>query len=195
MEPGTPDNSEKAKLMQIMTPTGEAAFPWLFKPQPPMAGSASKEPSFQLMLVFDQGDERLAKLEAAILAVAVAKFGPKAGKMLQAGSLGSPLRSGDGRSEWMEGKMTMTARTTSRPDVVDRELEEITRPNDFYAGCRARMDVWLMAYDKAGNKGVSAILNNVQKMGDGERRSGARAAKDAFKDVEADEDEDEDDGM
>lgn len=52
------------------------------------------------------------------------------------------------------------------------------------------MDIWLYAYDKAGNRGVAAILNNVQKLEEGERKGGRRSASDAF----GAEDEDEDRG-
>lgn len=165
--------------MQILTPTGEAAFCFVFKPQPPMAGSANKEPSFQLTLLYEEGDARLEKIRKAIEEVAVAKFGAKAPAMLKAGQLKSPLRDAGGR-EWAEGKETFTARTTDRPEVVNKDLEDIINQMDFYPGCRARMDVWLYAFDKAGNRGVSAIMNSVQKMGDGERKSGRRPASDAF---------------
>jgi hypothetical protein len=175
--------------MQIIVPTGEVAYPFVFKPQPPMAGSTNKDPSYQLVIVYDEDDKRLDKLKKAIEDVAVAKFGAKAKKMLESGQLKSPLRKGEGRADWLEGKLTMTARSTDKPEVVDRDLEEIIRTSDFYSGCRARMDVYLYAFDKAGNKGVSAILNSAQKMGEGERKSGARPAQDAYSNAEDDEDD------
>lgn len=175
--------------MQIIVPTGEVAYPFVFKPQPPMAGSTNKDPQYQLVIVYDEDDKRLDKLKKAIEDVAVAKFGAKAKKMLESGQLKSPLRKGEGRADWLEGKLTMTARSTDKPEVVDRDLEEIIRQSDFYSGCRARMDVYLYAFDKAGNKGVSAILNSAQKMGDGERKSGARPAADAYSNAEDDEED------
>lgn len=124
--------------MQIIVPTGEVAYPFVFKPQPPMAGSTNKDPTYQLVIVYDEDDKRLDKLKKAIEDVAVAKFGAKAKKMLESGQLKSPLRKGEGRADWLEGKLTMTARSTDKPEVVDRDLEEIIRQSDFYSGCRAR---------------------------------------------------------
>ena len=175
--------------MQIIVPTGEVAYPFVFKPQPPMAGSVNKDPQYQLVIVYDEDDKRLDKLKKAIEDVATAKFGAKAKKMLESGQLKSPLRKGEGRADWLEGKMTMTARSNEKPEVVDRDLDDIIRQSDFYSGCRGRMDVYLYAFDKAGNKGVSAVLNSAQKMGDGERKSGARPAADAYGNAE-DDDED-----
>lgn len=175
--------------MQIVTPTGEVAYPFVFKPQPPMAGSsATKEPQYQLVLVYAEGDPKLKKLRDAIEKVATAKFGAKAKAMLKSGQLKSPLRMGEGRADWLEGKETMTARTTDKPEIVDADGEDIIRSADFYSGCFARMDVYLYAFDKAGNKGVSAILNSAQKRGEGERKSGARPASEAYGDDDEDDD-------
>lgn len=169
--------------MQILTPVGEAAHAFVFKPQAPMEGAQNKEPSFSLTILWDEDDKKLDKLRKAIIDVATAKFGAKAKQMLEKGQLKNPLRSGDETNqEWKHGKLFLTARSSERPSVVDENLDDIINTSDFYGGCQARMDVWLYAFDKAGNKGVAAILNNVQKKGDGDRKGGRRSAADAFAD-------------
>ena len=169
--------------MQILTPVGEAAHVFVFKPQPPMEGSTNKEPSYSLTILWDENDKSLARLEKAILDVATAKFGAKAKQMLEKGQLKNPLRSGDETNqEWKHGKKFLTARTTDRPEVVDENLDDIINTSDFYGGCECRMDIWLYAFDKAGNKGVAAILNSTQKKGDGERKGGRRSASEAYGD-------------
>ena len=42
----------------------------------------------------------------------------------------------------------------------------------------------VFAYDKAGNRGISFGLNNVQKLGDGERLDGRLKAEDDFDPIE-----------
>ena len=81
----------------------------------------------------------------------------------------------------------MTVRSTDKPQVVDADLEPIMDQMDVYSGCVGRADIWLYAYDTAGNKGVSAIINSFQKLGDGERKSGRRPASAAFGDIDDDD--------
>lgn len=165
--------------MQILTPPGEAAHVFVFRPQEPM--EKGKEPQYQLTLLWEPDDKRLKALRKAIEEVATAKWGAKAVQMLEKGQLKNPLRDGDETDqEWKHGKLFLTARSTDRPGVVDQDLNDIIDQSAFYGGCIARMDVYLYAFDKAGNRGVAAILNNVQKVGDGERKSGRRSAQEAF---------------
>lgn len=167
--------------MQIVTPGGTAAFAYVFRPQAAMQDG--KEPQYALSLVFDKDNPKLKKLQDAIVEVATKKFGAKAKQMLEKGQLKTPLRD-DKEGEDFEGKLVLTARSSEKPQVVDQDAEAVMDQMDFYSGCRARMDVWLYAYDKAGNRGVAAILNNVQKLGEGERKSGRRSASSAFADLD-----------
>ena len=173
--------------MQIVTPPGQAAYAWVFRPQKAM--QEGKPDQYSLTILWDENDTRLAKLKEAIKQVAVAKFGAKATTMLEKGQLNNPLRSGDSKTEEdFQGKVFLTARSNEKPQVVDSDTEPLMDLMDFYSGCKARMDIYLFAYDKAWNRGVSAILNSVQKLGDGERKAGRRSAKSAFGDLdEADE--------
>lgn len=189
--------------MQILTPSGEVFWPAVFKPSKPMEGAANKDPQYQLTIGWSHDREKeLKKLKDAIVEVATAKFGKKAAAMLEKGQLKNPLRDGDDSDQdYLEGLYYLTARSSDRPDVVDEDLDDIIDSKEFYGGAEARMDIWLYAFDKAGNRGVAAILNNVQKTGEGERKGGRRSAADAFggegggskKRSRRDEDEDEDD--
>lgn len=175
--------------MQIVTPAGTAAFAFVFRPQKAM--QEGKDDQYALTLIWDEDDPKLEKLKAAIKKVATDKFGAKAVQMLEKGQLRNPLRSGDERDDPdFEGKVFLTARSSERPQVVDRDAEPLMDAVEFYSGCRARMDVYLFAYDKAGNRGVSAILNSVQKLGEGERKSGRRSAAEAFGSLPDDDYED-----
>jgi len=172
--------------MRIITPVGEAAFVSVFRPAKAMEGSTNQDPKFQMTILWSKKDPNLKKLRDAIKKVATEKWGAKAPIMLDKGQLKSPLRDGDERGDdadgenWRAGKVFLTARTTTRPGIVNEDLEDIIDHNEVYAGCKARMAVWLYAFDKAGNKGVAALLNHVQKMGDGERKDGYKTAAQTF---------------
>jgi hypothetical protein len=152
---------------------------YVFKAQPAM--QEGKEPQYSCTFLWDEKDPKLKPLKDAIVKVATEKFGAKAEQMLAKGQLKNPLRPGSERDyEDYQGKVFLTARSSEKPQVVDEQAEPIMDTTSFYAGCIARGDIWLYAFDKAGNKGVAAILNNVQKLGDGERKSGRRSAAEAF---------------
>jgi hypothetical protein len=166
--------------MQLVTPKGEAAYAYVYKPQKAM--QEGRDPQYSLTLLFNEGDPKLDKLRSAIIEVATAKFGQKAAVMLEKGQLKNPLRPGSDRTdENFEDKVFITARSTDKPQIVDEDAEPIMDQADFYSGCEARMDIYLYAFEKAGNKGVAAILNSAQKLGEGIRRSGRRSAQEAFK--------------
>ena len=80
----------------------------------------------------------------------------------------------------MNDHFFLTARSSDKPGCVDEDLEDIIDTNEVYPGAIGRMDIWLYAYDKAGNKGIGAILNNVQKTAPGERKDGRQSASEAF---------------
>lgn len=184
--------------MQCLTPIGEALWPFVFTPQEPI--DPSKEPQYQLALMYPKdtkaGNAAYKKLRKIIEDVAIAKFGKNAPDRLKSGQLKSPLKDGDDSGkDYTEGHWILQARSTNKPEVVDADLDDIINTREFYGGCKARMDIYFYAFDKAGNKGVAAILNNVQKTGEGERKTGAQSAKDAFDRVESDDEDDEDDEL
>lgn len=179
---------------QIVIPRGETAYVYVFKAQPPM--QEGKEPQYSATFLWDKDNPKLDKLRKAIVEVAEEKWGKKAADMLKKGQLKSPLRTEEEKddakdAEMYEGKVFLKASSTDRPNIVDRDMEDILDKQEVYSGCIARADIWLFPYDKAGNKGVGAILNSFQKLDDGERRSGRRSAQDAFADEEDEADDEE----
>lgn len=184
--------------MQMVTPRCDSsAFCFLMAPQPAMEKGKPDQYSITLMWDEEEGGEpnpKLAKLRKAIEDVAIAKFGKDAPKKLKSGQLSNPLRLGSDKEgtnaeDDFKGKVFMTLRSTDRPQVVDQDCEPIMDKMEVYSGVIGRADIWLYAYDKAGNKGVSAIINSFQKLDDGERKSGRRPAAAAFADLD-DEDAD-----
>jgi len=112
-------------------------------------------------------------------------FGGKIPKKLKL-----PLRDGDEEDrdgEEYENHYFVNASSTSRPGIVDENLNEILDRDEFYSGCYGRASVVFKAFNKNGNTGVACYLNNLQKTADGERLGGSKAS--AQEDFGSDEDD------
>jgi hypothetical protein len=76
--------------------------------------------------------------------------------------------------------------------LIDKEADvsEVIEANAIYSGMFGRVSYTAQAYQRTDGFGVSLKLENLQKMGDGERLSGGRAkAEDDFEAIEADNDD------
>lgn len=180
----TSDNKD-LEAMKVISPMGRVAFPHVFEPH---SFEAGKEPNYSLILVFPEGTD-LAALKKACAAAAIKKFGDKekVKAMLQKGQLRMPWRDGadyaDYGDPFVPGSTFITIKSNQAPGVVNEYAKPIMNHMDFYAGCMARASFLCWGYDSMGNKGVTLLLNNVQKMGDGERLSGRSRAEDEFEPV------------
>ena len=58
--------------------------------------------------------------------------------------------------------------TKFKPKVFNANREEIIDPTEVYSGCYGRVSMSFFAYSGDGKRGVSASLNNVMKLEDGE---------------------------
>jgi len=147
---------------------------------------------YSVCLLIPKGDkDTLAKVKAAIESV---KTDPKAattwgGKWLA--SFKSPLRDGDterdlAKNPEYKGHYFINCNSGQKPDVVDAALNPILDKSEVYSGCFGRASVNFYPFSVDGNKGIAAGLNNVQKLGDGERLGGGSRASDDFTAVEED---------
>lgn len=90
--------------------------------------------------------------------------------------------------------------SNSRPEVCDRKLQIIDDPDEIYSGMYARVSVTIKAYNNEG-KGITAYLNNIQKVSDGDRLDGKSGSVSDFNDgtewtnAEFNPDEEDDDDM
>lgn len=76
------------------------------------------------------------------------------------------------------------------PGCVNSKNQRIMDTNELYSGMWCRVQVNGFTYDKAGNKGVSFGLQNIQKTRDDEPLGGARPkAESVFEPVDGDTDE------
>lgn len=134
------------------------------------------------------------KIKAAIQAAKEdgisSKWGGKEPK-----NLWNPLRDGDEekadeRPEY-EGMYFINCKSDRKPVVVDKDLNEILDPDEFYSGCWGRASINFYPYDNT-TKGVAAGLNRLQKLKDDTRFGGdSGSVEEDFGDgFEDDEDDD-----
>jgi hypothetical protein len=169
----------------IITPPALLSYAHLFEPQ--MAPGADKA-KYSCALVFQAGTDTSA-LKAEALATAEEKWGKKAKDMIRAGKLRMPFRDDIEEKGYPEGSFFINVRSDRQPQIVyaypgpDGKPAPLTDPQEIYSGCVVRASVRAFAYDVSGNRGVSFALNNVQKISDGPRLDGQKAAVEEF-DVE-----------
>jgi hypothetical protein len=140
----------------------------------PRAQEEGKDPKYSVLLLIPKTDKAtIAKINAA---VEEAKEAGKAkwGGKVPAG-LKLPLRDGDVERDEpeYEGHFFVNATSMQKPGVVDSELNPILDQSELYSGCYGRVSLNFFPFSKAGNRGVAAGLNNIQKLEDGEPLGGA----------------------
>lgn len=84
------------------------------------------------------------------------------------------------------GMMFLNASSNRKPGVklVDSGMMvDALDDSEFYSGCYGAAEVNFYPYAEGGSKGVSAGLNNVIKLEDGEKMAGGMSADDAFGDL------------
>ncbi|KFN93628.1 phage protein [Tetragenococcus muriaticus PMC-11-5] len=95
--------------------------------------------------------------------------------------------------------MFINVSTKTAPQIVKREsgnMIKTTDPDDVYSGVYAMVSMNFYAYNTAGNKGVSAGLNNILTTGKGDFLGGRASAESDFGDMEWEDDfEDDTDDM
>lgn len=194
-----PQTGKKPKQAALITPTGIASYAFVWRPQPSM--TAGQDPKYAITLILSKKVD-ISKLKAAVTQAAIRKFGDTAQKLIRLNKIKLPFRDGDEEREdddLYAGKIFFAAKSSNAPQIVGTEIDEetgklrvITDQTEFYSGAKCRLSVWPYGYDVNGNKGVAFGLNNIQKMGDGERLSGRRDAEDEFGDEEESLADDED---
>lgn len=148
----------------------------------PKAAQEGAQPKYSVSLIIPKSNKaEVDKIKKAIdqaIEEGKSKWGNKIPKNLK-----TPLRDGDeereGRAEY-ENCFFINASSFNRPGVVDSALNPIIDKDEFYSGCYGRASVNFYAFDRNGNRGTAAGLNNLQKQKDGENLSGGASAAEDF---------------
>lgn len=159
----------------------------------PKQVNGTGDPKYSCCLLIKKSDTALlARIQAAIDAVkkdpkALAKWGGKLPVKLK-----DPLRDGDEEKDdenYADCKfINANASEKRRPRIIDQHCSDVLDQEEVYSGCYANVKVGFFAYSASGNKGISAGLEVIQKVRDGERLSGGNTL-DGFEEL-TEEDED-----
>jgi len=172
--------------MLVITPKATLSYPHLDKPQP--GQKAGDKAKYSATLVFAPGTD-LKELQAAAMAAGEEKWPGKFAEMVRIQAVRLPFRKDAEAKGYPAGSVFINTRTEQKPGVVylhaNAEGKAAVMPDDkireeLYPGAQVRAQIRAFAYDNSGNKGVSFALNNVQKLGDGDRLDNRQAATDAF---------------
>lgn len=136
------------------------------------SGQEEGEPKFRTTILIpknEDGEKTKARLEKAIEAAKAQGKDEKWGGRIPK-NLKLPLHDGDEDADLEKnpeyaGHYYMNVSNTRRPQVVDADLNPITERDEVYSGCWGRISLNMFAYDNQ-SKGVSASLNNFQKLKD-----------------------------
>lgn len=178
---------------KVITGLVRFSYVHIFKPT---AIDESSDEKYSISIIIPKKDT--ATLNKVKMAIEAAK---EAGKSKWGGKipakLKTPLRDGDEDrpdDEAYAHSYFINCSSKTKPGVVDKYTQDIMDEDEVYSGCYGRVAINFYSYDKNGNKGIAAGLNNVQKIKDGEPLGGRSSASDDFGDGlgEQFEDDDED---
>lgn len=155
------------------------SYPHLFQPRVVQAGD---EPKYGCAFIIPKNHPALPTLIAAIEAEKAAKWGanvPPAAKTV--------LYDGDTDPKYntkLENNGCFILNTSAQADrpplVVDTNGQKIINAAAIYAGCYVNMEVGIYPYDSGMSKGISAGINGVQFVQDGEQLGNVRTAEEMF---------------
>ncbi|WP_159723148.1 DUF2815 family protein [Enterococcus sp. CSURQ0835] len=158
-----------------------------------------QEPKYSTMVLIPKSDkETLDNMKKAIQAAYDAAKSDKL-KGVKFEKLKTTLRDADDEFDTEEqpefkDMMFINVSSKTKPQVVKREdglLVKTDDPDDIYSGVYAMVSMNFYAYNTAGNKGVSAGLNNILTTGKGDYLGGRANAESDFSDVDWEDDEDD----
>ena len=179
----------------MITEVATLSYPHIAAPQESKDGKPGK---YSAALLFAPGTD-LATLKAAAIEAARTKFGASIKtsngtvvpieKAFDLDLLKTPFRTDALKKGYPEGTVYINARSDQKPGAVYAYAGPDGKPapvpaekvkDEFYAGAQVKASVTAFGYDREGNKGVSFALNNLQKIGEGERIDGRVAAENEF---------------
>ena len=168
---------------KITTTEFRVSFPHVFQTH---KASDDAKPKYSISMLFPEGPDSISEIKRIVKEVLeqykVAE--PKVIKQIERKEFLFPWENGTAYNEREDGKypeavgMTVvkaSAAESRKPGVVDQNLQAITDPSEFYAGCYARASIVAFAWENTGKRGISLGLNNVQKLRDGDPLGGGNS--------------------
>jgi hypothetical protein len=164
--------------MKVITGKVRFSYANVFEPKS-VNGST---PKYSVSLIIPKSDKKtLTKINRAIETVKKEGAHKWGGKMPV--NLRMPLRDGDvdrADDEAYAKSYFINVSSNTRPGIVDENLNTIMDQSEFYSGCYGRASIVFFAYNTNSSRGVSAALQNLQKLEDGEPLGGKSRPEDDF---------------
>ncbi|AWI03481.1 DUF2815 family protein [Clostridium drakei] len=140
------------------------------------------DPKYSVSLIIPKADKvTINKVKEAIEAAKKEGISKLGGSIPD--NLKMPLRDGDVdrvEEEAYKDSYFINANSSTKPGIVDKNVQTITDKSEFYSGCYGRASITFYAYNVDGNKGIACGLENLQKLEDGESLGGHSRAEDDF---------------
>lgn len=176
-----------ASATKVVTGKCRASYVHVFEPY---SSDPDQAPRYSVTLLIPKSDTAtLAKIKAAQKA-AYDKGQAKLGG-IKFDKVKMTLHDGDDddleQNPEYEGHWRIAVSSKTRPGVVDRDLNPILDSTQVYSGCYVRASINFYAYSGVGGKGISAGLNHLQFLEDGDFLGGRSRAEDDFDAIDADD--------
>lgn len=158
----------------------------------PYAGPQGEAGKYQANILIPKADTKTveainAAVEAAIAEGIVSKWKGQRPKKID-----TPLHDGDDKEDPLyENHYYINAKSTMKPQIVDRKKEIIADEEEVYSGMWAVTTINFYPYEVSGNKGVACALNCVLKYKDDARLGGGSSAEEDFADITLEDDDDD----
>ncbi len=184
-------NPARVKLVGART-----AFMSVFKPKAFEAGGKEK---YEVTFILDPKAAYIKQIEAAMLHVAVQRWGAEKGPGILEGLVkknkvgfqrGPRVDKNDEPLDGFEGMFNLKASNETQPTLLDADRTVLTKPGKLYSGCYVVGSVEAWAQDNDFGRRVNFTLRGVQfqKAGDA-FGGGAPADVDEFEDISATEED------
>jgi len=163
---------------RVMSPKFRVAFAKVFTPD-------AENDKYSLAMLFDNNTD-ISELKELVKNVVADKYGNKVPKKFM-----YPFKDGNEQDTeaypFFKNQTIVNASTKFKIGLVDEDVNPIIDQSEFYNGCYARATLSAYCWEFKGKAGVSFNVQNVQKVGDGERLGGAVTAEQEFEAVERQE--------
>lgn len=166
--------------------TGEVRLSYakLFTPETPQGGG---DPVYSVTILIPKTDTATKQAidnaiqEVANEALASTFKGYMPPNLTAAVHDGDGVRPTDGKpyGDECKGCWVISAKSKTKPEVVDKNVQPILSPTAVYSGCYGRVSLNFYAYNNK-RVGVGIGLGNVQKLREGEPLGGGTTAKQDF---------------
>ena len=179
--------------MSTKVVTGTVRFSYLnvFKPRAFAEGSPE---NYSVVLLIPKDDKKTLRKVKEAIATELDEGAATFWKGKKPANLWNPLRDGDEEKSddhpEYAGMYFITAKSTMKPILLDRDGEELFDQSEMYSGCWGRANISFFAFDNK-MKGVGVGLNALKKMRDDTPFGNAMTAEAAAESFEDDEDEED----